>query len=349
MNAMKKRISVVLVLLVLLAVFPLQSFAAGPIKVDQNAALNISFKDSGKAIPGAQFSIYKVADVDGNTNMTVTSDFEAYKNTVSGLSDLNHLTREQWMTLASSLKGYVLNDNLLPVAGGKTDSSGNLTFSGLTVGLYLVVGSRVSTGGYTYTPTPFMVFLPGVNTVTNDWDYNVTTEPKYTKEKNPPGDKFVTRKVLKIWSDEGHESVRPDKVTVTLLRDGEVYDTQTLSKDTNWRCVWDKLDGGCEWDVIEKAVDDYTAAIEVKGVTFTVTNSYQNPDNPDQPDNPPVDPPDNPDQPDNPTDNPDQPDNPDNPGGKLPQTGMPWWPVPLLLGAGLVFVMIGVIRRRKYN
>ena len=31
---------------------------------------------------------------------------------------------------------------------------------------------------------------------------------------------------------------------------------------------------------------------------------------------------------------------------KLPQTGQPWWPVPVLLAAGLVLVIIGLVRRR---
>lgn len=35
------------------------------------------------------------------------------------------------------------------------------------------------------------------------------------------------------------------------------------------------------------------------------------------------------------------------PSGKLPQTGLLWWPVPVLTVAGLLFVTIGSIRRRS--
>lgn len=40
------------------------------------------------------------------------------------------------------------------------------------------------------------------------------------------------------------------------------------------------------------------------------------------------------------------PGNPSTPGEKLPQTGQLWWPVPVLLAAGLLFVVLGLVKRR---
>ena len=40
----------------------------------------------------------------------------------------------------------------------------------------------------------------------------------------------------------------------------------------------------------------------------------------------------------------DDPDNPEDP--RLPQTGMLWWPVPVLAAAGLLLIVMGCIRRR---
>lgn len=34
-------------------------------------------------------------------------------------------------------------------------------------------------------------------------------------------------------------------------------------------------------------------------------------------------------------------------GGKLPQTGQLWWPVPVLVCAGLGFIVVGLLRRRE--
>ena len=39
-------------------------------------------------------------------------------------------------------------------------------------------------------------------------------------------------------------------------------------------------------------------------------------------------------------------DDPDVPMGDLPQTGQLWWPVPILAIAGLILLLVGLIRRR---
>ena len=41
------------------------------------------------------------------------------------------------------------------------------------------------------------------------------------------------------------------------------------------------------------------------------------------------------------------PKTPTSPGGKLPQTGQLWWPVPVLICCGLLCIAIGLIRRRR--
>lgn len=40
-------------------------------------------------------------------------------------------------------------------------------------------------------------------------------------------------------------------------------------------------------------------------------------------------------------------DDPDVPLGDLPQTGQLWWPVPMLIVAGIVLILIGIVRRRN--
>ncbi|MFR0986221.1 MAG: LPXTG cell wall anchor domain-containing protein [Frisingicoccus sp.] len=36
-------------------------------------------------------------------------------------------------------------------------------------------------------------------------------------------------------------------------------------------------------------------------------------------------------------------------GGKLPQTGQLWWPVPVMAIVGMLFVMFGWYRRRRFG
>jgi LPXTG-motif cell wall-anchored protein len=34
---------------------------------------------------------------------------------------------------------------------------------------------------------------------------------------------------------------------------------------------------------------------------------------------------------------------------KLPQTGQLWWPIPMLLAFGMLFILTGILRRRNMN
>ena len=130
-----------------------------------------------------------------------------------------------------------------------------------------------------------------------------------------PTDDTVTRTVLKIWNDKGYESKRPRSVQVTLLKNGAVYDTQTLDDTNGWQYVWEKLprydESGIEisWTVREASVSGYKSSVRQKDCTFVLTNT------PDEP--------------------------------KLPQTGVLWWPVPVLAVIGLVFLILGVLSRKR--
>lgn len=121
-----------------------------------------------------------------------------------------------------------------------------------------------------------MVFLPGLDMKANEWVYETTVCPKFNKEYDPDTaqGKYVTCKVLKIWDDEGYESIRPESVTAQLLCDGKLYDEQILNKENNWRYAWDNLDGSCEWMVVEKELENYAVTIGQRGITTTLTNSY---------------------------------------------------------------------------
>ena len=127
-------------------------------------------------------------------------------------------------------------------------------------------------------------------------------------------------------------------ITVRLIRDdGMVYSTVTLTAENNWRHTWNGLDAARQWYVVEDPVEGYDATVTREGITFVVTNSRSDaPEEPDQPTNPTP-----------PTDT-DEPTTPATPTGPiLPQTGQLWWPVPALIAAGLLLVVLGLLRRRS--
>lgn len=365
MKCYKKRILSVLLALALVLLLPVQAQAApGPVVTANPTSLTIQYLVGAKTpAPGVRFDVYRVADVSADGTFTLVEELAGYRAYIS----LEIQDTEGWEKLVSTLLPYA--QKYVAPQTGTTNQSGLLTFSGLKTGLYLVVGGSCVIGGKTYTAEPFLISLPDANETGTQWRYDVTVNPKYTSAPTDPGDKTVDIRVRKAWNDAGNAGSRPDSVKVTLLRNGQAYQTVTLNAAGNWRYTWQDLDAAAQWTVMEQPVPGYTMSVSktVSGgdIIFLVTNTGKpndpngpdtpnNPDDPDNPDNPNH--PDNPDNPDNPNhpDLPNTPDNPNNPSNpnppsdtKLPQTGVLWWPVPVLLAAGLVLLIVGCVRRRE--
>ncbi len=79
--------------------------------------------------------------------------------------------------------------------------------------------------------------------------------------------------VNKVWVGDTAAN-RPASITVNLLRNGEVYDTVTLSAGNGWHASWSNLDGDSRWSVEEADVPEgYISS--VRGTSaFTITNTF---------------------------------------------------------------------------
>ncbi len=334
----RRRIAVLLAMVALVFLLPFSVLAAGTIDTDRNVSLTISYKYGSTSLSGAKFDLYRVAAVDAQGELPVTEPFSGFHVDIRGKND------DAWRRLASTLESYVLRDNVAVTDSGEASGQGELGLPGGQSrgqpGLYLVTGYRLRKGSYRYEAAPFMVMLPELDTVSNTWKYDVTVSPKYDRERVRDDDDdeedTITRKVLKVWEDDGYTSRRPSRITVDLLRDGRVYDTVTLSASDNWRYTWDDLDEDYSWRVAERDVDDdYNVTVTREGITFVMTNTYTRGTIKDISDG------------DTPTGT-----ISDNPipraffGTKLPQTGQLWWPVPVLAAVGLLLIVVGLLRRR---
>ena len=269
----KKRILAFLACVLLLAsALPVSAFAAGTIDPEHEASMSISYVHGKQALAGAVFKIYKVADINEYAELTLTEKFSKYP------VDLGKISGDEGNALAATLKGYIQRDNVSAEDEELTDVNGEFTAK-LETGLYVVIGETLKIGDYIYTVNPFLTVLPVENAQDGSWDYNPVIEPKNFKEYEPdePGDETITRRVLKIWDDEGYEELRPKEVTVQLLRDGKPYDTQVLNQSTNWRYEWTELDSKSEWTLVENEVKGYYTSVSLNEITFTVTNRYISP------------------------------------------------------------------------
>ncbi len=218
-------------------------------------------------------------------------------------------TAEEWRALAETLSGYALN--AVADAKGSTDAQGALRFGELARGLYLVVGAELRTGSQRYLAEPALVTVG---------DAPVTLEPKAEIVEEEP----VSLRVIKVWKDKGYESKRPQEITVELYNGAELVDTVQLSAANNWRQTWTDLTAG-DWRVVERtAVEGYTVVSTHEGYEYVITNSYTAPGGSTGGST-----------------------GGSSGGGKLPQTGMLWWPVPLLAVAGVALFLAGWIRHGR--
>ena len=326
---MTRRIRTRALLAAVLCLLTSDAQAAGSIDLTRKPTLTLTYRDGKTALSGAKFSIYRVADADETGELTVRSEFDEFDLDIRGKND------RRWREMAQTLESYVLRRELTPTASGTTATPGMLTFptqgKTLAAGLYLVIGERHTQGGNDYDAEPFFVLLPTQDLENNEWVYDVSANVKFGKTPVPDDGDTVTRKVLKVWDDDGAEDSRPREITVELLRNGKVYDTVKLSEKNNWRYTWLDLDADARWSVTEKTVSGYTVSITREGITFVVTNTKK-PDRTDTPDTP-VKP-----------SNPSKPSSPAKP--TLPQTGAVWWHVEALALSGLVFLILGALDRK---
>ena len=315
-----------LVCLLLAALLPTAATARGLIDTGKPVSLAIQYP-----CQGITFRLYRVAEVSAYGEYTLTGDFKDDPVT------LKQPDQAGWRALAATLDGYAARDQRKPLAALETDANGRLTFSGLEAGMYLVTWQKHTTDGYVYTPEPFLICLPGLDGEDN-WIYDVTARPKYDREKESVQPETVDRKVLKVWKDNGAVNDRSESITVQLLQNGKVYDTVTIGGEDRWSYEWEGLNKNDTWQVVEDSVtEDYTVTVSREGTTFVMTNTLTE----ELPDEPTPEGP----LPEVPEEN--IPDEPVPQGPALPQTGVLWWPVPLLACAGMALFLAGWARRRS--
>ena len=305
-----RRITALLFSFLLYAACPMvTALAYGEAAAGRTASLTVYFGKNGDGFPEVEFRVYRVADLSEAGGYTLSGDFREYP------VSLENLDSSGWRALAQTLDAYAARDGLQPLRTEKTGQDGRAVFPGLSVGLYLVTGERFADEGTTAAPEPLLVGLPGLSQ--EGWNDDVEISCKFDSEDAPSGP--VKRKLLKVWKDDGREGERPEEIAVQLLKNGMVADTVTLSRENNWEYTWENLDGGSTWQVAElETPEGYTVSVAQEGTAFVMTNTRSGTP-PSEPDIPPG----------------------------LPQTGMLWWPVPLLVCGGLLLVAAGLFVRRR--
>lgn len=305
------RISAVVIgVMAMFLLLPMQALAAGNIDLSHAHSLTVTAVYAQKPISGMRFDAYRISSVDECGELTVIDRYRDFADEL----DIRGKNDTAWQNMAQTLAREILLDpDLKPSRSAVTDADGVAKFADISMGLYLIVGNGVEKDGYVYSTSPFFVMLPEQDLSSNTWNYHVVANAK-------PGQEPIKAdyEVIKVWKDDCHKDQRPKSIAISLICDGEVYDTITLPHNGAWSYTWKDLDTNHQWTVMEKKEQGYKDPdIQQEGNTFIVTNTCSKPTTPPQPGKP-----------------------------TLPQTGQLWWPVPVLIAAGLLFVVIGLVRRR---
>lgn len=160
--------------------------------------------DGKKAVSGAEFTAYKVANLTGKGLFTVVDAYKDVKVTVDGTewSLEKLLTQDEYIegevhagsfTYTSSdifqklipglqevsktdTTGYKSTETTKDVDGEEV-GTGEYTFGDLPLGVYLVVETKVP-AGYASASQSFLAAIPAWDNEANEWNYDVTASPK---------------------------------------------------------------------------------------------------------------------------------------------------------------------------
>lgn len=283
----------------------------------ENEVISLTIK---YPVEDVHFTFYKVSEFSEYGIFDIVSPFDQYIEEVQDLEKLEKdpdtITTETWVNLANSLRAYVVSEQIPYDFIEKTSNNGSITIDNIEKGLYLIIGEQAESEGRTYTPAPVLMTVPNRDEQGN-WDTQVVLD--YTG-KTSINDIYDEYNVQKVWDDEGHESKRPDEIVVNLYMDEnkEPYESVILNDDNNWMYTWTDLPVGHEWTVAEDEIpENYKVSYQPDGNVLYIVNCFES-DTPDSPS-----------------------------GGRLPQTGQLWWPVPILAILGIALFAFGWARKQS--
>ena len=274
-------------------------------------------------VDGMKISLYHVADLKEDGSYELAGAFAGYSVSLACEDE------DDLQGAANTLADYVKRDRVTPenVEIAKTTSAGISTcFENISQGMYLVMGQNVekqeSEKTQVYTPQVSLVVFPANSGEQNPYDVKAVL--KYER-KEKLEESQTKLHVLKVWKGDKEEK-RPTSVKVDLLKleaDGSstVADSQVLNKENQWSYTWENLSSEAHWSVVESQVPKgYYVSTTREGHTIVVTNTAKQSIH----------------------DKNNAQDQSKKPGVKLPQTGQLWWPVLVLLIAGIVCILAGV-------
>lgn len=230
-----------------------------------DGTLTLICKEQDTVLPDMPWKLYRVGDYDANGELILGGDFAGYP--VSGKLDTTAAVQDAADTLAN----LAAVDAITPLATGKTDANGAVSFAPLETGVYLITGKPVVVGEKRYIPAPALLHL---TTEEGSTTFNWNAYPKFTVRPFQTSSS-VMYTLNKIWMhDENQMSDRPADLLIQLYCNDQMMREVTLNAENNWSYSWEasELD---EWHVKEVFVpDNYQVVYKQNETQFLIVNSH---------------------------------------------------------------------------
>ena len=173
---MGKRIISILAALLLLRCLPVTVLAHAVPDETRKCSITVTMRIGNKAVSGGSLTLYRVGEVyedDGNYSFIPTGDFT---DCSVSLDDV------QSPELAETLTAYA-NDHKLTGTTRTVGKDGEVTFSNLKLGLYMLVQTRAASG---YSKiSPFLVTVPYLDNGVYIYEVDADTKMELEKEPKP--------------------------------------------------------------------------------------------------------------------------------------------------------------------
>ena len=237
--------------------FSLKAAAAG------EKTITLICRQEDTVLTGMEWSLYRIG-VRHDTAVEFTPALSEYS------MDLGNLSSETVDTAAKTIESYVTAAGLAPLSEGKTDTNGELLFSGLQNGLYLAAGKTLQVENTIYYPSALLL---EINDADAGLDYNAYPKFYYSTLSS----EVVEYTVRKVWIDDDNaQQKRPADITVDLYQDGTRKETVVLNEQNGWEYKWTGLKDGSVWTVSEREIpESYSVMIDFNSTQFLIRNTYQ--------------------------------------------------------------------------
>jgi len=130
--------------------------------------------DTSKPLAGVEFTIYKVADLEQSSSNNVELK---YKSLIDGVNITRDTKYEENNEFAKAVNKAIQEKKLSEAGHGTTNTSGQVKFKSLSLGIYLVVETDAPSQVVNKTAN-FLVSVPMTNEAGDDWVYDITANPK---------------------------------------------------------------------------------------------------------------------------------------------------------------------------